>query len=284
MSWPPPGPRPPPGPVDCFRYRGDPLSAARELQSRTRPRTGHPGWDHLPVGAPHRGAGLRADVTTGDGPTLSLLPGGRIPPTDPGAAPSPLRPTEAPVGVDDLDGPDPGKVIGQGDTGRLARLPDPRSLAGQLAQAAVEVLAGDRPVAQLLTWLTEPLYQELSVLAPDPVTTPPSAGSGWCVSAHRTGRRSVASTSAVPQTASPRSPPASRPTAAPGRSRSGWRNGAAGGAAAPSPSADHPGSQSPNLRGPGAARRSRQTHPAPGDLRSGSGGVGHGGLVTTGGR
>jgi hypothetical protein len=42
-----------------------------------------------------------------------------------------------------------------------AGLPDPQAWAGTLAQAVVEVLAGDRPVAQLLRWTTARIYTEL---------------------------------------------------------------------------------------------------------------------------
>jgi len=57
-------------------------------------------------------------------------------------------------------------------TRRLDQLPDPRPLAGQLAQAVVEVLSGDRPITQLLTWLNEQIYLELATLAPTPATVP----------------------------------------------------------------------------------------------------------------
>ncbi len=55
---------------------------------------------------------------------------------------------------------------------RLGRLPDPRPLAGELAQAVVEVLAGDRPAVQLLTRFDNETYGQLSARAPDPVTAP----------------------------------------------------------------------------------------------------------------
>jgi len=41
-------------------------------------------------------------------------------------------------------------------------LPDPRTWAGTLAQAVVEVLAGDRPVGQLLRWTTARIYADVS--------------------------------------------------------------------------------------------------------------------------
>ena len=55
---------------------------------------------------------------------------------------------------------------------RVGELPDPRPLAGQLAQAVVEVLAGARPLTQLLTRVDEQIYAELAALAPDPGTAP----------------------------------------------------------------------------------------------------------------
>jgi len=58
---------------------------------------------------------------------------------------------------------------------RRRSLPDPRSLAGQLAQAVVEVVTGDRPLTQLLTRLSEEVYDQLSALAP-PAPTIPTLG------------------------------------------------------------------------------------------------------------
>jgi hypothetical protein len=40
--------------------------------------------------------------------------------------------------------------------------PDPHTWAGTLAQAVVEVLAGDRPVGQLLRWTTGRIYADVS--------------------------------------------------------------------------------------------------------------------------
>ena len=49
------------------------------------------------------------------------------------------------------------------------RLPEPRRWAGRFTQALVEVLAGDRPLAQLVRWTTPAIYDEVSglVLLPD---------------------------------------------------------------------------------------------------------------------
>lgn len=41
-------------------------------------------------------------------------------------------------------------------------VPDPHTWAGTLAQAVVEVLAGDRPSGQLLRWTTARIYADLS--------------------------------------------------------------------------------------------------------------------------
>jgi hypothetical protein len=43
--------------------------------------------------------------------------------------------------------------------------PDPKAWAGRLAQAVTEVLAGDRPPAQLLRWTTERIYDDLACRA-----------------------------------------------------------------------------------------------------------------------
>ncbi|HEU4913524.1 MAG TPA: Rv3235 family protein [Actinomycetes bacterium] len=41
-------------------------------------------------------------------------------------------------------------------------LPEPRHWSGRFAQAVVEVLAGDRPVAQLVRWTTTDVYDEVA--------------------------------------------------------------------------------------------------------------------------
>lgn len=40
-------------------------------------------------------------------------------------------------------------------------LPEPQRWAGRLAQAIVEVLAGDRPMAQLVRWTSGEVYEQL---------------------------------------------------------------------------------------------------------------------------
>lgn len=42
-----------------------------------------------------------------------------------------------------------------------AALPDPKSWSGRYVQSLVEVLSGDRPVAQLLRWTHETVYSEV---------------------------------------------------------------------------------------------------------------------------
>lgn len=51
--------------------------------------------------------------------------------------------------------------FGPQPTGRSA-LPDPRPWAGRFVQAVVEVLAGDRPLAQLVRWTSEEVYDGLA--------------------------------------------------------------------------------------------------------------------------
>jgi hypothetical protein len=45
-----------------------------------------------------------------------------------------------------------------------AALPEPRAWAGRLVQAIVEVLAGDRPLTQLVRWTTTEVYEEVTAL------------------------------------------------------------------------------------------------------------------------
>ena len=46
-----------------------------------------------------------------------------------------------------------------------ADLPEPRTWAARLVQALVEVLAGDRPVGQLVRWTSAAVYDDVSALA-----------------------------------------------------------------------------------------------------------------------
>jgi hypothetical protein len=45
---------------------------------------------------------------------------------------------------------------------RRAALPSPRTWAGRVVQAIVEVLAGVRPATQLVRWTTEEVYEQIS--------------------------------------------------------------------------------------------------------------------------
>ena len=70
--------------------------------------------------------------------------------------PSPARP-DALEELDEVDfGPQP--------TSR-DELPEPRSWAARLVQALVEVLAGDRPVGQLVRWTSAAVFDDVSALA-----------------------------------------------------------------------------------------------------------------------
>jgi len=80
-------------------------------------------------------------------------------------APLPLREGTggAQEALDDVEfGPQP--------TGR-ADLPEPRGWAARLVQALVEVLAGDRPVGQLVRWTSAEVYDDVAAL-----TLPATAG------------------------------------------------------------------------------------------------------------
>jgi uncharacterized protein DUF6459 len=68
----------------------------------------------------------------------------------------PVPPREAPRMVEPADD----DFFGPRATPREA-LPDPRRIAGRLAQAICEVVHGARPAAQLLRWTSEPIYADL---------------------------------------------------------------------------------------------------------------------------
>ena len=106
-----------------------------------------------------------------------LLPSGV--PSTPVAPPElrlvPVRP-EAEEDADALDfGPQP--------TG-TAELPEARGWAGRFAQALVEVLAGDRPLAQLVRWTTTGVYDEVSGLVAGPGVARSDASRGVVRSVH----------------------------------------------------------------------------------------------------
>jgi hypothetical protein len=118
------------------------------------------GRDHTwpAVGAPGRPAG-EAPVQ-GTLALAFLLPSGL--PAAPRPAPALHLVPDLPArcdstAVEDLAdfGPQP--------TSRAA-LPEPRAWAGRLVQAIVEVLAGDRPLTQLVRWTTTEVYEEVTAL------------------------------------------------------------------------------------------------------------------------
>lgn len=47
-----------------------------------------------------------------------------------------------------------------------AELPEPRHWAGRFVQALVEVLAGDRPLPQLVRWTSTEVYEDVAALLP----------------------------------------------------------------------------------------------------------------------
>jgi hypothetical protein len=129
------------------------------------------------------------DEDTGRGPagpppgavqgTLALafvLPNGM--PATP-AAPPGLRLVPRPTAEDDADavdfGPQPTPT---------AELPTARGWAARFAQAIVEVLAGDRPVSQLVRWTTTAVYDDLAALVVGPGAVPTSAARGIVRSVH----------------------------------------------------------------------------------------------------
>lgn len=107
-------------------------------------------------------AGSGGGPTAGVQGTLALafvLPSGvaAAPVAPPGLRLVPDLPAEAESRSDEAEfGPQP--------TGRAA-LPDPRGWAGRFVQGVVEVLAGDRPIAQLVRWTSTEVYEEVSALS-----------------------------------------------------------------------------------------------------------------------
>jgi len=78
-------------------------------------------------------------------PPLRLLAGGRA------------HAVEAASAIDAGDDSALERVFGPQATSREA-LPEPRAWAARIAQAVVEVLAGDRPASQLIRWTAEDVY------------------------------------------------------------------------------------------------------------------------------
>jgi hypothetical protein len=122
-----------------------------------------------------RGAGVPA--VQGTLALAFLLPSGL--PTTPVTPPElrlvPARP-EAEEQADAVDfGPQPTAT---------ADLPEARGWAGRFAQALVEVLAGDRPLAQLVRWTSTAVYDEVSGLIAGPGVARSDAARGVVRSVH----------------------------------------------------------------------------------------------------
>ena len=105
-----------------------------------------------PTGRP--GAADSAPAVQGTLALAFVLPTGV--PAAPVAPPG-LRLVPRPSAADAADEVD----FGPQPTGSAA-LPPVRRWSGQLAQAVVEVLAGDRPVSQLVRWTTSEVFDELT--------------------------------------------------------------------------------------------------------------------------
>ena len=65
-----------------------------------------------------------------------------------------------------------------------AALPEARGWAGRFSQAVVEVLAGDRPLAQLIRWTTTDVYDEVAALIVGPGAVPGDMSRGVVRSVH----------------------------------------------------------------------------------------------------
>lgn len=94
--------------------------------------------------------------------TIAPIPGPRMMPTPLPGQPFPVecddpRFIQDALRFEDVDDDDLPR--------RMPDLPDPRSLAGPIAQALVEVLAGRRPVVQLVRWTTPAVYAALTARA-----------------------------------------------------------------------------------------------------------------------
>jgi uncharacterized protein DUF6459 len=96
------------------------------------------------------------------------------------AAPPGLRLVATPPDADaDADAVD----FGPQPTGSFA-LPEARGWAGRFAQAVVEVLAGDRPLAQLIRWTTTTVYDDVAALIVGPGSAPADSARGVVRSVH----------------------------------------------------------------------------------------------------
>lgn len=94
-------------------------------------------------------------------------------------APPELRLVPRPEAEEDADAVD----FGPQPTA-TADLPEARGWAGRFAQALVEVLAGDRPVGQLVRWTTTAVYEEVAGLIAGPGVARGDAARGVVRSVH----------------------------------------------------------------------------------------------------
>lgn len=93
-----------------------------------------------------------------------LLPNGLPSSPAPDHVPALRLVTDLPGRRCDLTGDDLAD-FGPQPTGRAA-LADPRAWARRLVQALVEVIAGDRPLTQLVRWTSSAVYDDVAALLP----------------------------------------------------------------------------------------------------------------------
>jgi hypothetical protein len=120
-----------------------------------------PRWDPFDDGDPAPAAAAPSPGVQGTLALAFTLPGGLPERPEPpplrllagGLAGATARPEPAPMGDDAaLD-----HAFGPQATSRAA-LPDPQVWTARMAQAVIEVLAGDRPASQLVRWTTADVY------------------------------------------------------------------------------------------------------------------------------
>lgn len=120
------------------------------------------GWQPWSASPDGTSAGRPADAVQGTLALAFVLPSGlpSTPQPPPGLrlVPPLLRRPDAQEDQDDADfGPQP--------TGR-ADLPEPRHWSARFVQAVVEVMAGDRPSAQLVRWTSAEVYDDVAARVP----------------------------------------------------------------------------------------------------------------------
>jgi hypothetical protein len=121
-------------------------------------------------------AGLPSGAVQGTLALAFVLPNG-IPAAP--AAPPDLRLVPRPAAEDAADAVD----FGPQPTSTAA-LPTARAWSARFAQAVVEVLAGDRPVSQLVRWTTTSVYDDLAALVVGPAAVRGAAARGVVRSIH----------------------------------------------------------------------------------------------------